>query len=89
MSTVLSASEAASRFSDLLDQIQTHGESFSIMRDGREIAQLHGAPERPQGTVRAVVQWLLAERTRDSGFADDLEEIQASQPPMGEDPWGR
>lgn len=88
MSTVLSASEAASRFSDLLDQIQTRGESFLIVRDGRQVAQLSSPSEHPRRTFREVVERLLAARTGDPGFADDLEDIQASQPPMEvKDPW--
>jgi hypothetical protein len=88
MSNVLSASEAALRFSDLLDQIQTRGESFLIVRDGREIAQLSSPSKRSSRTFREVVERLLATRTGDPGFADDLEVIQASQPPMEvKDPW--
>ena len=97
MSTTITAAEAARCFPDLLDRVQQRGESFLIVRSGQEIAQLTGTPlgkteessppRQRQGTLRALVERLHAVRTEDPDFADDLERIQAEQPPLSEDPW--
>jgi antitoxin (DNA-binding transcriptional repressor) of toxin-antitoxin stability system len=87
MGVIVTANEAALHFTDLLDQIQDRGESFVITRNGEEVAQLTAPPARRPASLRTLVERLLAVRTGDPTFADDLERIQAEQPPPGKDPW--
>ncbi len=87
MNTTITATEAARRFSDLLNRVRYRGETFRIVRSGEEVAQLTAAAPRPQTTLRALLGRLLAERTADPDFADDLERIQTEQPTLDEGHW--
>ena len=87
MSTPVSATEAARRFSDLLNRVRYRGERFVIVRNGEEVAELSAVATRPGATLAELMERLLAVRSGDPGFADDLERIQAEQPTVGEGPW--
>ncbi len=86
-STPVSATEAARRFSDLLNRVRYRGEKFVIVRNGEEVAELSAVPARPGVTMAELLDRLIAVRTGDPDFADDLERIQAEQPLVGEGPW--
>lgn len=87
MSATISATDAARRLSDLLNRVLYRGESFVIVRNGTAVAQLGPAPESAPVTLVEAVERLLERRTGDSSFADDLERIQADQPPLGNGRW--
>lgn len=87
MSATISATDAARRLSDLLNRVLYRGESFVIVRNGTAVAQLGPAPERVPVTLADAVERLLAVRTGDPSFADDLERIQAEQPLPDEGRW--
>jgi prevent-host-death family protein len=87
MEHTVTASRAARHLSDLLNQVQDKSSSFVITRNGKEVARLTSAPRRPKASLRRLVEELLAKRTGDPGFADDLERIQAEQPTLDDDPW--
>lgn len=40
----LSATEAARRFSEILDQVERGGETFTVLRHGRAVARISPAP---------------------------------------------
>lgn len=82
---VVTATEAVRNFSDLLNRIRYRGESFDIERNGEVVARITGLG--PATTARALVA-KLGSLTTDEDFADDLERVQADQPPLGDDPWG-
>ncbi len=87
MSQRVTATEAARRFSDLLNRVRYEGETFVIVRGGEEIGQLAPAqPNRPV-TLRDLMEILAREASPDPEFADDLEEIQREQPLAGDTPW--
>ena len=87
MSTTITATEAARKFSDLLNRVRYRGETFRIVRSGEEVAQLTAAPSHSETSLRALVSKLQAVRTDDPDFADDLERIQAEQLTLGEGLW--
>ncbi len=87
MSTTITATEAARSFSDLLNRVRYRGETFRIVRSGEEVAQLTAAASGPGTSLRDLLSKLKAEGSGDPEFADELEEIQAGQPRLGEDPW--
>ena len=87
MSTTITATEAARSFSDLLNRVRYRGETFRIVRSGEEVAQLTAASSRSGTSFRELVEKLQAEGAGDPDFADELEEIQAGQPRLGEGPW--
>ena len=86
MDTTITATEAARKFSDLLNRVRYRGETFRITRGGEEVAKLT-APPRSGTSFRTLLSQLQSERTGDPAFADELERIQAEQPSAGEGPW--
>lgn len=87
MSQRVTATEAARRFSDLLNRVRYAGESFVIIRGGEEIGQLVPAPPARPVTLRGLLDILASEGAPDPELADDLEAIQREQPALGEAPW--
>ncbi len=87
MDTTITATEAARRFSDLLNRVRYRGETFRIVRSGEEVAQLTAAPQRSGTSLRDLLTKLQAKRTGEPEFADDLERIQAEQPIVDEGHW--
>jgi len=79
----ITATHAARNFSDVLNQVAHHGESFIILRNGEEVGQL--VPVRPTATLGDFLE--LLSRPVDPQFAEDLRDIQESQPTLPEDPW--
>jgi prevent-host-death family protein len=87
MSERVTATEAARKFSDLLNRVRYSHETFVVMRGGEEVAQISPAQPSQPVTLRELIERLRQIGLPDSRFAADLEEIQASQPPIGEAPW--
>ena len=77
--TTITVTELARNLSTILSRAQNHRERFAITRRGARVAALGPAPTPP-------IAWgEFAQRYRDipppdDQFADDLEEIIASQP---------
>jgi prevent-host-death family protein len=76
MSRDISATEAARRFSDVLDAVEHDGESFVVHRRGRAVARL--SPAGPS-SGRAVKDALLA-TAPDRAWARELAELRRSAP---------
>jgi prevent-host-death family protein len=87
MGVRVTATEAARRFSDLLNRVRYGRETFVVMRGGEEVAQIAPAAPAPHVTLGELIDLLRRVPRPDPGFADDLEAIQASQPPVGEGRW--
>ena len=69
----ISATDAARKFSDLLDAVEHTGESFTIVRRGKAVAYLE-----PVGLGRgAEVKAFLRRHQPDDEWADDLAEVRA------------
>lgn len=87
MSRRVTATDAARRFSDLLNRVRYAGESFVIIQGGEEIGLLVPAqPARPV-TLRGLLDILASEGAPVPELADDLEAIQKEQPALDEAPW--
>ena len=78
----LSATEAARRFSEVLDRVERDGESYVVVRHGRAVATI--GPARG-GTGKALKDALRANRP-DADWADELRELRESVG-AGTDPW--
>lgn len=87
MAEPLTATEASRRFSQMLDRVRMHSESFDIVRNGVVVARVV-PPEKAPPKVRDLSALLEALGPVDADFADDLEAIRGEQPPL-EDPWAR
>jgi len=82
----MSATDAARQFSDLLNRVRYRRESFEIVRGGEIIARIVPI-ENPPANVHRLFELLTACGHAGTGMADDLELIQATQPPLPGDPW--
>lgn len=85
MATRITPDELSDHLPDILERVKENGEDFVIEKDGEPLARL--AP-----TVSAVATWrtladIFEQNPPDAEFADDLERVHKSQPPMPPDPW--
>jgi prevent-host-death family protein len=80
----LSATDAARRFSEILDRVERDGESYAVMRRGRAVATIGPAAK---GNGKAVKEALRA-NPPDADWAQDLRELRESiGPAIVTDPW--
>lgn len=80
MQTEITATQLARGLADVLNRVRYRGESFVIVRNGEPVARLE-----PAGTIKPTTWEEFVRRVSDlvpvgEGFADDLEEVQRSQP---------
>lgn len=85
--TKITATQFARSLSDILNRVRYRGEQFEILRNGEAVAILKPADPRASRTVRDFVEDILSRPTGDPSFADDLERIQAEQPPAEFPEW--
>jgi prevent-host-death family protein len=78
----LSATDAARRFSEVLDSVEADGETFVVVRHGRAVARIAPAAA---GTGRALKETLRGHRP-DREWAGELRELREAVGP-GTDPW--
>jgi antitoxin (DNA-binding transcriptional repressor) of toxin-antitoxin stability system len=84
---VLSATEAARNFSEILNRVKYRGESFILVRGGVTVAELRPAtPIRFKGTDLAAL--LRSLPPIDEEFLRTVEDVARSQPVLPESPWG-
>lgn len=79
----ISATEASRRFSDLLDAIEA-GDTVTVTRGNRPIAEIRPAPRRTGRDLRAA---LAAIPPPDDRFTADIAEAIGSLTHEGTDPW--
>jgi len=70
----LSATEAARRFSDMLDAVENDGETFVVLRRGRAIARIEPAAARDGRAVKD----LLRRAPRDSDWVEDVKLVRGT-----------
>jgi prevent-host-death family protein len=78
----LSATEAARRFSEVLDRVERDGESYVVVRHGRAVATIGPAGA---GTGKALKEALRA-NPPDPDLADEVRELREMVGPAP-DPW--
>lgn len=78
----LSATDAARRFSDLLDAVETRRESFVVVRRGKAVATIGPAV----GATGARIKEVLRQNPPDSAWADDLRGLRGALADDA-DPW--
>jgi prevent-host-death family protein len=78
----LSATDAARRFSDVLDAVESGGESFVVVRHGRAVARIGPAA----GGTGLALKETLRDHRPDPDWAAELRELRASVGPPS-DPW--
>jgi prevent-host-death family protein len=82
----ISATEAARKFSDILNRVASSGESFVVRRRGRPVCWI--VPVGPATCSLADLATVFREAPRpDAGYWNDLEEIIRRQPSLPGPPW--
>jgi prevent-host-death family protein len=70
----VTATEAARKFADVLDAVESRGETFIVVRHGRAVARIG-----PAGGGRgAVVKEILRAAPRDPAWVEDLGRMRAA-----------
>jgi prevent-host-death family protein len=64
----LTATDAARRFSEMLDAVEARGETFVVVRNGRPVARVGPAPAAHGSAVKEA----LRAHPRDADWADEL-----------------
>ena len=67
----VTATEAARRFSEVLDAVEHGGETFVVTRGGRAVAAIGPAPATPGHALKAV----LRRHRPDAAWAREVEEL--------------
>lgn len=82
--TAITATEAARRFSAILDA-SSRGEVFEVMRGGKHVATI----TPPHNANGGAIIDAYSSRDPDPDFADAVEEVHAwmNRPVVVEDPW--
>ena len=83
----ITATELAKGLSDFLNRVRYRGERFVVERGGEPVALLEPVGAIPGITLRDLVDRMRDLSVPDEDFAEDLEEIQSSQPPAGNPGW--
>jgi len=78
----LNATDAARKFSDVLDSVEAKGKSFIVVRRGRPVATISPTTA---GTGLALKQ-ALREHEPDSSWSEELRELRESVGPAS-NPW--
>ena len=86
--TRVTATEAARKFSEILNRVAYKGESFIVERSGRPICEIR--PAKKEGiSTQELVEILRSGPRPDKGYFDTLEEITRNQPTVAPSPWER
>jgi len=70
----LTATEAARKFTEVLDAVESRGETFLVVRHGRAVARIGPAG----GGHGAAVKEVLRTAPHDQGWVEDLKRMRAA-----------
>jgi antitoxin (DNA-binding transcriptional repressor) of toxin-antitoxin stability system len=86
MESHISATEAARRFSDILNRVVYRREEFVIERGGQPVCRIVPAGP-PRFTLADLSELLSAIPKPDPAFWDEVEALSRNQPDAPESPW--
>jgi len=86
--TRVTATEAARKFSEILNRVVYKGESFIVERSGRPVCEIRPADEGGVSTEE-LVEILRSGPHPDKGYLDVLEKITRNQPAVAPLSWER
>jgi antitoxin (DNA-binding transcriptional repressor) of toxin-antitoxin stability system len=86
--TRITATEAARKFSEILNRVAYKRESFIVERNGKPICEI--SPSEKKGiSTRELIEILRSSPRPDKGYFKILEKITREQPPVAPSPWDR
>ena len=87
MKSEISATEAARRFSELLNRVRYRNESFVVKRGGEPICEI--VPIQPTISGRELAELLRTLPHPDKGYAKVVRKLIRDQPPVEKSRWPR
>jgi antitoxin (DNA-binding transcriptional repressor) of toxin-antitoxin stability system len=87
MASTITVADLARSLAEVLSRVHDRGEHFIIERDGEQLATLAPVSATSSITLREVVARVGDLALPGEGFAEDLEAVQAAQPPVGQPAW--
>jgi antitoxin (DNA-binding transcriptional repressor) of toxin-antitoxin stability system len=87
MALTIDVTTLTEQLPQVLERVRANRESLIIEQDGKPLATLEPAAEPPGATAEQLMAALADLQMPDPDFADDLEQIQSTQPPAGFPEW--
>ena len=87
--TRVTATEAARKFSEILNRVAYKGESFVVERSGRTICEISPIAEGKRFTAADFAEMITSAPRPDDQYFDDVEEIIRNRQPIAPSPWQR
>ena len=87
MTSAIAVADLATSLAEVLSRVHDRGERFIIERDGAPVATLAPVSATSSITLREVIARVGDLAPPGDGFAEDLEAVQAAQPPVGQPAW--
>jgi antitoxin (DNA-binding transcriptional repressor) of toxin-antitoxin stability system len=88
MKTRVTATEAARKFSEILNRVAYKGESFIVKRSGHPICEISPAPNN-EFTASDFAEMIRSAPRPDDQFFDDVEEVIKNRQPVAPSRWRR
>lgn len=90
MARRITSTEAARRWSEILDAVEHRHEEFVVERHGRDVAAVAPTRGTPSSATWHDVLTLLDRGPRpDAAFAADMRRVRRTRPALPKDPWAR
>ena len=88
MKTRVTATEAARKFSEILNRVAYKGETFIVERSGQVVCEI--APVRGKKfTAKDFAEMIKSVPRPDDQYFDDVEEVIKNRQPVAPSPWRR
>ena len=88
MKTHVTATEAARKFSEILNRVAYKGETFVVERSGRPVCEI-SPPETEGVSTKELVEILRSGPHPDKGYLKTLEKLTRNQPSVAPSQWER
>ena len=88
MKTRVTATEAARKFSEILNRVAYKGETFIVERSGRPMCEISPAP-RSKFTAADFAEMIKSAPRPDDQYFDDVEEVIKNRQPVAPSRWRR
>ena len=85
----ITATEAARKFSEILNRVAYKGETFVVERSGRTICEISPIAQGKRFTAADFAEMINSAPRPDDQYFDDVEEIIRNRQPIAPSPWQR
>jgi antitoxin (DNA-binding transcriptional repressor) of toxin-antitoxin stability system len=85
--THVTATEAARKFSEILNRVAYKGESFVVERGGHAVCEIRPAANSREFTAADFIKMMKTAPRPDDQYFDDVEEVIKNRQPVAPSPW--